>query len=583
MLNKNRLGFPSFSYIPLCVVILVFFTSFSETVPTAFSQEVFSEGTATSGVPSISSEIVKTVSPLIDDKVALVVYVNLSQIDFDLLLDKIIGFVEESVAKEQIDAQRMTAIRLGVTQNFNYMFRDFMEIRTKLMEEAGVNDLFLIMYSDTTALVPMIIAAPEQGKTDIQKRAFERVIRNVFPITFSDRGFMIGTSPNSLALRDEAEEKIKTKIANLQPVSTESLAPAFAQQADAALVIVGVLPPNAADLISQANAPANISPIIIQLGKFMSQRMQWLSVGFSIKNSSVQVIGQTHSNKDASEILLAIQKASEFAISEIAKKPPENSDVNKLSDSIKMLSTQFTPTVQNDTQLVLLLDKERPRAMTQLLVPLLIGFQTTQQLAWNNQCSQNLKTIGTAVIKYKTANGAYPPPWTVDSNGKPLQSWRVLILPYLDEQELYDSIHLDEPWDSEYNQQFHKQMPSIFRCPASVNANNTTTSYTMIVGPDAFSDSGVPTKPDEITDDLASTIMIIERKTPICWMKTDEISENAALNGLGIDRGAGSDHATGGANALFFDSSVRFIRKGIPVNILKSVITFNGNEPVKLP
>lgn len=77
-------------------------------------------------------------------------------------------------------------------------------------------------------------------------------------------------------------------------------------------------------------------------------------------------------------------------------------------------------------------------------------------------CSMNLKQIAIGLYNYADTYGRFPPAWTVDSQGKPLHSWRVLILPYLEYQHLYDKIRLSEPWDSEYNRQFHDKMPSCF-------------------------------------------------------------------------------------------------------------------------
>ena len=83
------------------------------------------------------------------------------------------------------------------------------------------------------------------------------------------------------------------------------------------------------------------------------------------------------------------------------------------------------------------------------------------------QCSSYFKGILLAFHSYSDTYGALPPLYTVDEEGKPLHSWRVLILPFLDQQDLYNQIRLDEPWDSEYNKQFHDRMFYYYQCLSS--------------------------------------------------------------------------------------------------------------------
>ena len=97
---------------------------------------------------------------------------------------------------------------------------------------------------------------------------------------------------------------------------------------------------------------------------------------------------------------------------------------------------------------------------------------------------ERMQRVVLGVQRYREANGgAYPAAYTVDAEGKPLHSWRVLILPYLGDAEsaLYEQIRLDEPWDSEWNSQFHAQTPTVFVAPpwrtsnVASNEKRTTT------------------------------------------------------------------------------------------------------------
>jgi hypothetical protein len=106
------------------------------------------------------------------------------------------------------------------------------------------------------------------------------------------------------------------------------------------------------------------------------------------------------------------------------------------------------------------------------------------------QCLNNIKNINLALLNYADQNGHFPPPYIADENGKPMHSWRVLILPLIDERALYDQYNFDEPWDGPDNSKLADKMPAVFSSPqiskssfwgSSDNAFNT--SYLLPVGP----------------------------------------------------------------------------------------------------
>jgi hypothetical protein len=183
--------------------------------------------------------------------------------------------------------------------------------------------------------------------------------------------------------------------------------------------------------------------------------------------------------------------------------------------------------------------------------------------------------------------------YTTDENGKPLHSWRVLMLPYLEGQSLYDSIRLDEPWDSDYNKQFHgqtssvfhNQAPSVFQCPDADSDMAGMTCYSVVIGPESY-----PVEPNvrlefaRVSDGASNTISIVERKTPVCWMDpTQEITFEKACEGINVSAdGLGSNHAAG-MNIGLFDGSVMFVSETIAPNVLRALLTWAGGESVAVP
>src|SRR4249919_3311122 len=101
-----------------------------------------------------------------------------------------------------------------------------------------------------------------------------------------------------------------------------------------------------------------------------------------------------------------------------------------------------------------------------LIALLLPAVQAAREAARRAQCVNNLKQIGLAMHNYHDVKNGLPPSAIVDKQGKPLLSWRVAILPYIEQQPLYDKFKLDEPWDSPNNKDLIQYMPSIYMCPS---------------------------------------------------------------------------------------------------------------------
>jgi hypothetical protein len=163
-------------------------------------------------------------------------------------------------------------------------------------------------------------------------------------------------------------------------------------------------------------------------------------------------------------------------------------------------------------------------ALVVIVALVFFAFQNLHGRIKMYQCIDTISDMGLSLHAYHDKHGALPPLYTVDEEGKPLHSWRVLILPFIvrmgDASELYEKIRLDEPWDSEYNRQFHDQMPDFYQCPLNPKKG---CCYTAIAG-----GSFVPAKePGSVLglsyDDFAegkssNTLTITEVKEPFCWM-----------------------------------------------------------------
>jgi hypothetical protein len=216
-----------------------------------------------------------------------------------------------------------------------------------------------------------------------------------------------------------------------------------------------------------------------------------------------------------------------------------------------------------------------------ILVALMLpAIQAAREAARRTQCVNNLRQISVAVQSYQNEHGAFPPAYVADKNGKPMHSWRVLLLPYID-PNLYSQYKMEEPWDSPHNKTLALQMPQIFHCPDDPMRPGVT-SYAMLVGPHAISDGPNGRKVSEITDGLSNTIAIVESShSNINWLDPRDV-DLGQFGNAPVDlqsAGVSSSHP-GVVDAAFADGSVHCLRKDIDPEQFKALTTIDGGEPI---
>ncbi|WP_422927939.1 DUF1559 domain-containing protein [Singulisphaera sp. PoT] len=195
------------------------------------------------------------------------------------------------------------------------------------------------------------------------------------------------------------------------------------------------------------------------------------------------------------------------------------------------------------------------------------------------RCVQNLLQIGLAMHNYHATYRRFPPAYTVDAQGKPLLSWRVLLLPYLEQDSLYKEFHLDEAWDSPHNRPLASRMPAVYRCPGMsrrLNANEMTT-YVVPRGEGTIFPGTKEVDIKAITDGTSNTILTIDAGDAhaTTWTKPQDWDADAAK-----EFGSLFGHHPEGTNFGYADGSVRFQKETINPNTLKAFLTRNGGEVI---
>jgi len=215
-----------------------------------------------------------------------------------------------------------------------------------------------------------------------------------------------------------------------------------------------------------------------------------------------------------------------------------------------------------------------------LLLPTQRG---AREAARRSSCANNLKQIGIALQNYADANGAFPPAYTVDENGKRLHSWRTLILPYLESSRLYESIDLTKPWDDPINAAAAKTKVKTYQCPSVPVADRQTsdgqTTYLAVVTSGSCL-GAEPRKLEDITDGPHATIMVIEvpadRAVP--WMSPEDADESLVL---AFSQATPPPHPYG-AQAAFVDGHVQLIPTDLTAAQRRALISIAGNDDADL-
>ena len=218
-----------------------------------------------------------------------------------------------------------------------------------------------------------------------------------------------------------------------------------------------------------------------------------------------------------------------------------------------------------------------------LIVTLLLpAVQSARTPARRSQRSNNLKQIGLGLQVYADVHGCFPPAYVADDNGRPMHSWRVLILPYIEQKVLFDQYDFAEPWDGPHNRLLANQTPICYRCPSDAPWPGVTTSYLAVAGEETIWPATGGTAWSQFCDGTSNTIAVVEvAGSGINWMEPRDLPFSALKKGVNSTSGLGvsSRHANA-ASVLFCDGHTSTIDATIPIGTLEALCTRSGNETI---
>jgi hypothetical protein len=220
-----------------------------------------------------------------------------------------------------------------------------------------------------------------------------------------------------------------------------------------------------------------------------------------------------------------------------------------------------------------------------IAIPIGIGLmlpavQKVRQSANRQQGSNNLMQIGLGVHNYHDSHGQIPPPFIAPANGPALAdperrlSWRVGILPYVEQDNLFRAINKSEGWDSPANQPFSNAPLAVFSDPGEIS---NQTRYRGFVGRGTMFDPGTKVTLANVSDGLSNTLLAIEAADTVPWAQFKELNftPNASLPLFG--RPGESTFLV-----LMADGSTKILQKSVNPAALQGAITRSGGEAVFL-
>ncbi len=297
----------------------------------------------------------------------------------------------------------------------------------------------------------------------------------------------------------------------------------------------------------------------------------------------LQVVMAGATAADTDQLEAALQRALEFFRETYAAQikqqfggPTETeAAVRSYVDRVKdALAGQLMPVRQGD-KLVLDVQKFQSVAVIGTLTGLLLpAVHSAREAARRMQSSNNLKQIGLAFHNFHDAYKSLPAAAGLDNDGKPMLSWRVALLPFLDQAALYQEFRLDEPWDSEHNKALLERMPEVFRHPSRA----TQPGYTVYQVP--LSDESLLRQTEasgfrDVTDGLSNTILAVETsaEAAVPWTAPQDYQIDQDDPGAKL-------FTNGTTQILLGDGSVKTISQSIAAEILNALYTRSGGEAI---
>jgi hypothetical protein len=187
--------------------------------------------------------------------------------------------------------------------------------------------------------------------------------------------------------------------------------------------------------------------------------------------------------------------------------------------------------------------------------------------------NNNLLQISWSIWSYHETYHSFPDDIR-DGQGKPLLSWRVRLLPFLENDPLYKEFKLDEPWDGPHNRELIKSIPPLYVHVWFYDPSNP--GRTHVLAPraaDTFFGVGEPRRAEDIRNPLVIMVMEVDRDHGTIWTKPDDFKYDPTHPGKALGRFR--------AVALA-DKTVRSVPESADPDLLRCLFSIQAKAPIRL-
>ncbi len=303
--------------------------------------------------------------------------------------------------------------------------------------------------------------------------------------------------------------------------------------------------------------------------KTLLSGVNWMSLGMDPQNATMQLIVQAESNEIAEAVKLHVPKLFRGLLNEAL--------LEKNSSAMILAVLGLLKPEVREKQLVLSLESSQADALLQLAAA---AIAATAEPISVSQTQNNLKQLALGLHNYHSVFEALPTYHKMEQS-KGL-SWRVHILPFIEQKDLYNEFHLDEAWDSPHNIRLLDRMPQVFKPAIPIGLTETVkpfhTTYVAPIGDKTVFGQEKKVDFQHVTDGSSNTIIFVELKPEhaIPWTSPEEYRfdpANPAAKLRSVD---------GRVSTALLDGSVRTVLEKEPPSVWNALFSRNGGEVVNL-
>lgn len=466
----------------------------------------------------------------IDNNTVLVARANIEKLDLKKYFQLMQGFVPNEKEVEQVREQVLA-------------------FQAKFLK-TGAREIFVIMsLPDINSRPEIFFLVPLPQGADVD--ALHK-LAGLLP-----GGFVL-KKDNVLVVADGMDQQ---RLENFRPQARPEFAKAMAALAGQP-VQAAFVPSDALRQPLEKNVP-QLPP---ELGggdiTLITRGIAWVAMGYDTATLSQKYVVQAKDPAAAKELSALANKALD-ALS-------KTREVKEFFPDFAKLRALLDLKVQED-RLTLALDERIVHETLKQAVG------KVRSAAGRAQSQNNMRQLALAFHVHHDTNKSFPARANFDANGKALLSWRVHVLPYVEQENLYKEFKLNESWDSPHNKKLIAKIPPIFQSPLSKVGKDGKTLYLVPTGKGTMFDGALGVRIQDIRDGTSNTIMLLEvdDAKAVFWTQPDDFEVNAKDPLAGLVRAD-----LKGFQVCFADGSVRFLAASVRPQTLLALFSIAGGEVV---